>query len=129
MNWTMVAHPPDRERIRLWFSMLCAIPWVVIAGGYLEVCIARLVLSRWPRPMLDDPKELATEPLHLIVWVFILSLGVATPFLIGFAIRNRRKIFNDWRYLVRIGMFATGLFAFWLLIYFDPGRVWYWFLD
>jgi hypothetical protein len=44
-----------RARIEWWFSALCAIPWLLLVGVYAEACVARLVLSRWPRPMFDDP--------------------------------------------------------------------------
>ena len=79
--------------------------------------------------MLDDPKELATAPLHCVFLVLVLSMGIAIPLLIVWAIQNWRKIQSDWQYRVRIGVFAMGLLAFWLLVHFDPGRVWDWFLD
>jgi hypothetical protein len=102
---------------------------MMIGGVYLEFCWERLVLSRWPRPMLDDPKDLVTELLGLVVWVLLLSLLLAVPSLIVLVIRNWRKIINERQYLVRIGVFAAGLLAFWLLVHFDPGRVWYTFFD
>jgi hypothetical protein len=119
----------DRKRIGLWFSILCAIPWVVIGAAYVEVCIARLVLSRWPRPMLDDPKELATAPLHCVFLLLVPSMGIALPLLIVWVLRNWRKVQSDRQYRVHIGVFAVGFLAFCLLVHFDPGRVWDWFLD
>jgi hypothetical protein len=64
----------DTERVGRWFSALCAIPWLVTVSAYAEACVARLVLSRWPRPMSDDPKQLATAPLHLVFQLLFLSL-------------------------------------------------------
>ena len=112
-----------------WFSALCAIPWLVIIGVYMEACFARLVLSRWPRPMFDDPKQLATAPLHLVFQVLLLSLCVAIALLFVFSVWNWRKIVSDWRYSVRIGVFTAGLLATCLLAHYDPGHVWDWFLD
>jgi hypothetical protein len=118
----------DKQRAERWLSAICAIPWLAIVGVYMEAGAARLVLGRWPRPMLDDPK-LATAPLDLVLWALLLSLGVAVPLLIVFAVGNCRKIIGDWRYRVRIGVFAIGVLAIWTLTHYDPGRVWAWFLD
>jgi hypothetical protein len=118
------------ERIEWWFSPLCATPWLVIFGVYLEVCIARLSLSRWPRLMLDDPKQLATAPLHSVNEILLFSLVVTVPVLIVWASWNWRKIaFGDRRYRVGMGAFTVGLVFVWALMQYDPGRVWYWFLD
>ncbi len=119
----------DRERVERWFSALCAIPWLMVVAPYMEACVARLVLSRWPRPMSDDPKQLATAPLHLVFQVLLISLVVAIPLLIAFAVWNWRKILRDWRYAAHIGVFAVGLLAIWLLVGYDPGHVWDWFFD
>jgi hypothetical protein len=112
-----------------WFSALSAVPWLVIVGAYLEACVARMVLSRWPRPMFDDPKQLATAPLHSAIQILLVSLFVTIPLVIFWAVWNWRKIFSDWRYRACIGAFAAGLLAFWALAHYDPGRVWYWFFD
>jgi len=88
--------PGGNKLIERWFSALCAIPWLVIIGAYMEACAARLVSSRWPRPMFDDPKQLVTAPLHLVFQVLLLSLGVAIPVLIVFALWNWPKILIDW---------------------------------
>ncbi|MGA8871460.1 MAG: hypothetical protein WB460_10005 [Candidatus Acidiferrales bacterium] len=79
--------------------------------------------------MLDDPKELPTAPLHFTFQLLLLSLIVAIPLLIVFAGWNWRKILGDWRYSACLGAFAVGLLSIWLLAHYDPGRVWYWFLD
>ena len=119
-----------RERIGWWFSALCTMPWLVIVGAYLEACVVRLVLSRWPRPMLDDPKNLATAPLHFVNQILLVSLFVSIPLLIVWAAWNWRKIiFGDWRYRVEMGVYSVGLLVVWALIRYDPGHVWYWFFD
>ncbi len=107
---------------------LCAIPWLVIFGAYMEVCLVRLTLSRWPTN-LDDPKQVAVEPLHLLVMLLFISLAVAIPSLIVLAICNWRKFLSDWRYSAHVGTFAAGILILWALINYDPGNVWFWFFD
>jgi hypothetical protein len=105
-------------------------PRLVIVGGYLEACVARLILSRWPRPMLDDVKQLATAPLHSVNQMLLVSLFGTIPLPIVWAAWNWRKIiFGDWRYPAGMRMFAVGLVFVWAFMKYDPGRVWYWFLD
>jgi hypothetical protein len=119
-----------RARISWWFSALCAIPWLLIVGVYTEAFVARLVLSRWPRPMFDDPKQFAPAPLDWAINVLELSFVVSIPLLIGLAVWNWRKVRSDWRYSALIGVFAAGLLAIFILsTAYDPGRVWKWFWD
>jgi hypothetical protein len=119
----------DRERVEWWFSALCAMPWLVAAGPYIEACVVRLALSRWPRPSFDDPGQLATAPLHSVISVLQLSSVLAVPLLIVSVALMWRKILSNWRYAVWIGVSAVGLLALLLLVHYDPGRVWDWFLD
>jgi hypothetical protein len=119
----------DGKQPSAWFSIVSVLPWIVIASVYLEAGAARLVLSRWPRPMLDDPKQLPTAPLHAVLQILVVSLTLAVPLMIGSAAWNWRRVFSDSRYSVRILVFGGGLLALWLLATHDPGRVWHWFLD
>jgi hypothetical protein len=119
----------DAGRVDRWFSALCAIPWLVTVSVYAEACVARLVLSRWPRPMSDDPKQLATAPLHLVFQQLLLSLIIAIPLMIAWFMRNWRTVIRDWRYRVRFWLFVVGVLAFWTLTHYDPGHVWDWFFD
>jgi hypothetical protein len=116
----------DKERVEWWFSALCAIPWLALAGPYIEACIVRLVLSRWPRPMVDD---LQLNLLDLLIWTFLISSVIAVPLLTFSAALKWRKVLSNWRYTVHIGVAAVGLVALVLLFHYDPGRVWDWFLD
>jgi hypothetical protein len=79
--------------------------------------------------MFDDPKQLATAPLHAVIQLLMVSLAVTTPLLIVWAVWNWRKVSRDYRYGARIGVFAVGLLAIWIITRYDPGRVWYWFFD
>lgn len=100
----------------------------MIFGAYMEVCLVRLTLSRWPTN-LDDPKQVAVEPLHLLVMLLFISLPVVIPSLIALAICNWRKFLRDWRYSAHVGTFAAGILILWALINYDPGNVWFWFFD
>jgi hypothetical protein len=119
----------DTDTVDRWFSALCAIPWLVTISAYAEACVVRLVLSRWPRPMSDDPKQLSTAPLHLVFQLLFLSLIVAIPLMIAWVMRSWRKVIRDWRYRVGFGLFVAGVLAFWTLTHYDPGHVWDWFFD
>lgn len=119
----------DRQRVEWWFSALCTLPWLVFLGPYVEACAARLALSKWPRPTLDDPKQLATAPLHFVFQLLFLALNATVPLLILLVFWKWRRILSDWRYSVSVGMFAVGLLSIWFAIHYDPGRVWDWFFD
>jgi hypothetical protein len=113
----------DRKWANRWFSALCTIPWLVISAAYIEVCLARLFLARWPSPMTDDPKQIAIAPLHLLVVLLFLSLAAAIPMIIVLAVWNWRKLLSDWRYSAQIGVFAIGVASLCILITYDPGHV------
>ena len=113
----------DRKPVSVWFSTLCTLPWLVAASAYIEACVVRLILSRWPRPSYDDPKQLVTAPVHLIFQLLLISLPVAILFLIVWFARNWQKTIRDWRYGVRVGVFVWGLLAFWMISQYDPGQV------
>lgn len=121
--------PGGTKRMSWWFSALCAIPWVLIFATYIEARVARLVLSRWPRPSLDDPAQLGTAPFHLVVEVMFFSLSCAIPLLVALTAWNWRKVLRDWRYSVWIGGFVVGLLALWVLVQYDPWHIWDWLLD
>ena len=116
----------NRERVEWWFSALCTMPWLALAGPYVEACVVRVVLSRRPRPMVDD---LQLNLLDLLVWMFLISSVIAIPLLILSVTSKRREIRGNWRYAVWIGVSAFGLLALVSLALYDPGRVWAWFLD
>src|SRR5262245_731564 len=118
----------QRARVEWWFSAACAIPWLAALGPYLEACAFRLSLSRWPRPMLDDPGHVLASPLLLVLDALFLLSFLAIPLPMFLALWNYRKILADWRYSIRIAVMAVGLIAICCLNHYDPGRVWDWFL-
>ncbi|HEX7960846.1 MAG TPA: hypothetical protein VF493_13065 [Terriglobales bacterium] len=119
----------ENKRVVRWLTALCAIPWLLIIVGYIEACVVRLVLSKWPRPCTDDPKQLSTAPVHLSFQILFLFLYGAIPLLIAFALWNWREVLSDSRYSRRLGAFVVGLFAIWVLVQYDPGHIWDWLLD
>ena len=116
-------------RIERWVSTVCAIPWLAISVIYTEALAARLVLSRWPRPMLDDPKWLGSWGFDCVGWLLLVSILWAIPMMIVFTLWNWRMVFDDKRYWVRIGAFVVGVLVLKSLQYYDPAHVWAWFLD
>ena len=101
----------DKQRIEWWFKALCALPWLVVLGPYIEACVVHPVLSKWPRPMLDDPKNLPTALLHCVFSLLFFSLSVAVPVMLLLVFSKWRRILSDRRYSVRVGMFAFGLLS------------------
>jgi hypothetical protein len=73
-----------------------------------------------PQPSYDDPKQLATAPLHLVLQLVLFSLDVAIPLVVVFATWNWRKVVSDWLYRVRIAVFGVGVATFWILTHYDP---------
>ena len=117
----------QRARVEWWFSAACAIPWLVAVSPYLEACVFRLTLSRWPHPM-DDPGQSPSLVLSVFYALFLLSF-LAIPLPMFLALWNYPKILHDRRYSIRVAVMAVGLIAIWCLNHYDPGRVWDWFLD
>ena len=118
-----------RNRVELWFTVLCALPWLAIIAAYTEACFAWAILSHWPRPNLDDPKAIAIGSIHLVWQVLMISLIPAGILLGAVAARNWRRVVQHRPYSVRLGVFAVGLVLVQVLSRFDPGRVWVWLAD
>jgi hypothetical protein len=118
----------DRTRDRL-VVVLCATPWLLLSSAYGEAVIAAALLTRWPRPWLDDPMSLATAPLHLLT-ITLIVVTWASLFTIGLVVVTGGR--NGVRSAVRgtaLRVFAAGMALVALLVYTDPGAVWYWLGD
>jgi hypothetical protein len=77
----------EKRRVPWWLSALCLLPWAVVAVPYFEAVVVRAVPSRWPRPMLDDPKQLPTAPLYLVFrLLFMTSFPVLPALVIGLVV-------------------------------------------
>lgn len=72
-----------------WLPELCAVyPLLLLAGAYLLACLAAVPLGHWPRPSLDDPKDLPF-PFVVLYVVYMLASTmwpVAPVFGLGAAI-------------------------------------------
>jgi hypothetical protein len=112
-----------RARVEWWFSAPGAIRWLLIVGVYTEARVARLVLSRWPRPVFDDPKQFAPAPLDWAVNVRERSFSchsVADRF-------GRMELAQGSCRLAILSAYwriAAGLLASFILSVYDSGRVW-----
>ena len=123
----------DNERISRWLVAASVMPWLAAVVPYIEAIAARAALSRWPRPMLDDPKGLPTGWLHCVfillllsAWVVVIVLLVLLPVSVA---KHWREFRTDWRYSAYAATFCIGVATLWVVIHQDPGRVWNWFLD
>jgi hypothetical protein len=118
--------------LRRAYTVLAASPWCVIVGVYLEACLTRLSLGRWPIPMQDDPKGLVTvvtTPLHCLLALLCVALLLAVPSSVFLAMVSWRELKRDWHYALRLAIFAVGLIVLVQLVRMDPGDIWRWFLD
>jgi hypothetical protein len=124
--------PSPSKTLSRAYTVLAAYPWSVIAGVYLEAGLTRLSIGRWPTPMQDDPKGLATiltTPLHLLLALLFLGLLLAVPASIVLAVVSWRELKRDWRFRLHLALFAVGLIVLVQFVRLDPGDIWRWFLD
>ena len=119
----------DQGRIPKWFVAACLLPWVVLIDPYVEALVVRVVLSRWPRPILDDPKGLPTWPLHCLFQLLFVSLGVAFVTLILSVARYWPRLRTDWRYGAWTLGFCLGVATLWFASHSGPRWIWDWYLD
>jgi hypothetical protein len=114
------------------YTILAVYPWCVIGGVYLEACLTRLSIGRWPIPMQDDPKGLVTivtTPLHCLLALLCVGLLLAVPSSAFLGVVIWRDLKRDWRYALRLAIFAVGSIVLVQLVRIDPGDIWRWFLD
>ena len=108
---------------------LCATPWLLLLSAYGEAVLAAALLAHWPRPSLDDPMSLATAPLHLLTIVLIVVTW-ASLFTIGLVIvTSGRSGLGAAARATPLRVFAAGMALVAVLVYTDPGAVWYWLGD
>jgi hypothetical protein len=119
----------NKQPVERWFTALCTVPWLLITMAYVEWGCAFVALARWPRPNLDDPKRLATAPIHVAFQAMAFSALAAIPVVVVIVAKNWQTIFLDRRYSVRVGAFVLGLVVVGALSRYDPGDVWKWLAD
>jgi hypothetical protein len=107
-------------------------PWAWLGSVYAVWAIAGLVIGRWPRPLLDDPKTLGGwVNLPHTVSVLILALAmpalgtsVAAALTLGFSRKMKWSAAFSWLSALLLSWtLAVGLARL------DPGRVIAWFVD
>ena len=79
--------------------------------------------------MLDDPKWPGSMAFGCVGMLLLVSILWAIPVMIVFTLWSWRKVFDDKRYFVRIGVFVSGVLLLASLQYYDPAHVWAWFFD
>lgn len=118
-----------KQPFRKWFLLVSAVPWLLIATGYVEAVLATLILGHWPRPMRDDPLQIPTAPFHLIYIVLLLGLLPAFLCLVLMTLSYHKPLrirsFHTLGWLI----FLSGALAWHFLSSADPGNVWYWLAD
>jgi len=119
------AAPP----IDKWFLVVSSIPWLLIIAAYVEALAAWYFLGHWPRPMLDDPKNIATKPLHLIYVLLLLGFVPAFFLLVLLTVSNCKAIRARSLYSVGWVIFVLGAIALFFVVRADPGNVWEWLAD
>jgi len=118
-----------QARVERWFVLLCAAPLIVSISVYVEASIAALSLGHWPTPSVNDPKDLATWPLHLLVAALVLTVYPAAIFTVAVTARSWRVLRTASAYRWWFAMFIVGHIGIQLSARFDPWRVWYWWWD
>jgi hypothetical protein len=109
-------------------------PWLPLASLYVTWLVAWFSLGAPPRPSWDDPKDVALIGLPSLITNILLA---GTPFvllftlfcllLLGFLLGQRKSLGR--RYLNLWGLAILLWGGAFLLLLWDPLRVWYWYLD
>jgi hypothetical protein len=111
---------------------LLSYPFASVASLFCTWFAARFSLGHWPRPYLDDPKQIEGWFYYLFLFARLLFEVGDPAFLIGvciviyLAIRDvpKRKEHLRTVLLSLLFMAAVNLFLRW-----DPWRIWGWFMD
>jgi hypothetical protein len=120
--------PPAQRRSASWpFYFVGLHPWLAIVAVYAEALFMRIHLSRWPRMSLSEqPPSAALD--NLAIGLSLLPFAML-PLIVIVSVARRRRVLRDRRYQVALASYALGLLVLILLIRYDPGGIWYWFLD
>ena len=116
-------------QVERWFKIVCLLPLVALVSVYAEAIAAARVLGHWPIPSVNDPKDLATGPLHLISSVLVLAQLPLFVFVLTVLIKSYRTLVRPSAYWFWIAVFLGGYVITHLLGRSDPGNVWYWWWD
>jgi hypothetical protein len=112
-------------RIEPWFGLLCVFPALSTVFVYAEAALARAALGHWPIPNVNDPKDLATWPLHFVSAAFVLGAIPALVFLTAIAVKNWRVLRAPSRYWFWLAVFAATCLSGDLV----PTQIWQWWWD
>ena len=115
--------------VETWFRNLCLVPSLVLFSVHAEALSATVALGHWPVPSVDDPKYLATAPMHLVSTALVLLLYPLSLMLVVVALKNWRVVRYQIAYSRWCAIFVLGWAGIYLSSFYDPGGVWYWWWD
>ena len=117
-----------KARAEWWFGVLALLPALATTSVYAEAFLASRALHHWPIPSVEDPKHLATAPLHVISTILLLSVLPGAIFLAAVSIKNWRLLRSPSRYWVWLAIFAL---SFMLQLWFghNDASTWEWWWD
>jgi hypothetical protein len=110
-----------------WPGLVALAPAFFVAVVYLEAFLASRALGHWPIPSLEDPKGLATAPLHLVSSALFLALVPAAAALLVFVGVKWREVFTG-----RVLLSVAIAVASWSLLLSVSDRdevTWAWWAD
>ena len=99
--------------VEWWFKAATLLPGVTAAFVHAEAWLASLALGHWPVPSLDDPKDLATWPVHSLSWGLFLAMYPAAIVVMSTLASRWRTSASVARYRWWVGAFVASWSLFW----------------
>lgn len=131
LDYGRPALPPPSKRLA-WCAHLTALyPLFFLALFYGEWLLAWWALGHPPRPMLDDPKDIAG--LNWMNGIVGVALMAYFPASVAALVLNTLYAINARLRASHLVLRIIVLLCFWvgtvLLLRWDPGRIVYWWFD
>jgi hypothetical protein len=86
--------------------------------------VAALFLGHWPIPSVNDPKQIATAPLHLVAQIAVLGAPASAVTLLAVCVKSWRVLRAQSAYWWWLCLFLVSI-ATWSLDYRDTWT-WWW---
>jgi hypothetical protein len=85
MNEAQTTQP---RKLNAAFALIAAYPWIFMTAVYLEACLVRVSLGRWPVPMTDSPSSLFTQIVGCVASLLAIGLAIAVPVAIALTVAS-----------------------------------------
>jgi hypothetical protein len=109
-------------------NLTAAMPLCCYVFLYTFFIRARLALGYWPSPYKPDPKDLAFDVHHAIIWqLFTYVPLTAVAWLLLLPLWRQLTIPS--RFTPRLLLFLLSWTIWWTLLLRDPGEIMEWFCD